>query len=237
MNLEGGAWWYAHVVELPGCFSRGVSRAEALGALPGAVDARLSWLGKRGLTCPGGGGFTVIEEQVGVAELGESGGAVALFLSDLEPVDALFIAEAKRLMTLSRGELLGLVSGLDEDALDAEPILGKRSLRRDLNHVVNAEEWYVSRLGHRYQEVYERGLRAAVGRGRLFPVARLEATRPHMVAALEAALADGKQGPFTRGRYTRHPKERWTLRKVLRRFLEHEREHIGTMERTLKAIK
>jgi hypothetical protein len=32
---------------------------------------------------------------------------------------------------------------------------------------VNAEEWYVSRLGRAYQKVYEGGLRGEVGRRRL----------------------------------------------------------------------
>jgi hypothetical protein len=39
--------------------------------------------------------------------------------------------------------------------------------------------------------------------------------------------------PFVRKAYTKYPAEAWTLRKVLRRFLSHEREHIWTMERTL----
>lgn len=233
--MEGGAWWYAHVVELPGCFSRGASRGEALGALPGEVDARLRWLGERGVEHPGRSELVVVEEECGVPELGESGGAVALFLTDLEPVGGGFLRSAEELMARSREELLGAVGGLSDEALDATPIPGKRSIRRDISHIVNAEEWYVSRLGARYQGVYEAGLREEVGRRRLTPVERLRVTRPHMVAALEAALAEGRQGPFTRGRYTRYKWERWTLRKVLRRFLEHEREHLRTINRTLDA--
>ncbi len=237
VNLEGGTWWYAHVVELPGCFSRGGSRGEALGSLPGAVEGRLAWLGERGLACPACSGFTVVEERGGIPGLGESGGAVALFRTDLTPVDGETLGEAVRLMTLSRGELLGVVGGLTGEELDAEPIPGKRTVRRDISHVVNAEEWYVSRLGPRYQRVYEEGLRAIRGRRRLSAVERLGATRLPMIAALEAALAEGRQGPFTRRRYTRHPEEAWTLRKVLRRFLEHEREHFETIGRTLWALR
>jgi len=236
VNLEGGAWWYAHVVELPGCFSRGASRGEALGGLPGAVEGRLGWLGGRGLVCPVCSGFTVVEERGGIPGLGESGGAVALFGSDLAPVDEASFRQAVGLMSLSREELLGVVGGLNEADLDAEPVPGKRTVRRDISHIVNAEEWYVSRLGRRYQWVYEGGLREAVGRRRLSAVERLSVTRPPMIAALEAALGEGRQGPFVRRAYTRHPEELWTLRKVLRRFLEHEREHLGTINRTLGAL-
>lgn len=236
VNLEGGTWWYAHVVELPGCFSRGASRGEALGSLPGAVEGRLGWLRYRGLACPACSGFSVVEERGGIPGLGESGGTVALFQTDLATVDAATLGEAVRLMTLSRGELLGVVGGLTEDELDAEPVPGKRTVRRDISHIVNAEEWYVSRLGPRYQRVYEEGLRAIRGRRRLSAVERLGATRLPMIAALEAALAESRQGPFTRRRYARHPEEVWTLGKVLRRFLEHEGEHLGTINKTLGAL-
>ena len=236
VNLEGGAWWYAHVVELPGCFSRGASRGEALGGLPGAVEGRLGWLGGRGLVCPVCSGFTVVEERGGIPGLGESGGAVALFGSDLAPVDEASFRQAVGLMSLSREELLGVVGGLNEADLDAEPVPGKRTVRRDISHIVNAEEWYISRLGRRYQGVYEGGLRGAVGRRRLSAVERLSVTRPPMIDALGAALGEGRQGPFVRRAYTRLPEELWTLRKVLRRFLEHEMEHLGTINRTLGAL-
>lgn len=68
------------------------------------------------------------------------------------------------------------------------------------------------------------------GASRLSVVERLRLTRGAMISALEAALRNGHQGPFTRRAYTCYPEEQWTLRKVLRRFLEHEREHLGTIK-------
>ncbi len=237
MNLEGGKWWYGHVVELPGCFTRGASREEVLVALPDTVEMRLRWLISRGIPCRRLEGFEVVEEQGGIPELGESGGAVALFESDLVRVDRNALNETAHLMALSREELLARVIPLGKDLLNAELIHGKRTVQQDISHIVNAEEWYVSRLGRRYQRVYEEGLRGEVGRLRLSAVERLSLTRPHMVVALETALAEDRQGPFARKAYTRYPEELWTLRKVLRRFLEHEREHFGTIERTLNALR
>lgn len=236
MNVEGGLWWYAHVIELPGCFSRGASRGEALGSLLREVEVRIAWVRERGLVCPERSVLTVVEEQEDISELGESGGATAIFRSDLVPINGIALGEALQLMKLSREELLGIVGWLGREVLDAEPIPGKRSIRRDIDHIVNSEEWYVSRLGRRYQIVYEGELRKAMGMKRLSSVERLRATRLAMMIALEAALRDGRQGPFTRRAYTKYPDERWTLRKVLRRFLEHEREHLGTINRTLSAL-
>jgi len=57
-----------------------------------------------------------------------------------------------------------------------------------------------------------------------------------MIIALNTTFEEGRQGPFKRRAYTKHPEELWTLRKVLRRFLEHEKEHLGTIQIILEAI-
>jgi uncharacterized damage-inducible protein DinB len=218
------------VVELPGCFSRGVSRGEVLSILDDVVEERQSWLMARELTYPHLSGFKVIEEQHDIPELGESSGAVALFKSDKAPIDEVNFGDAVRLMQFSREEVLSIVEKLTEEKLDACPIPGKRTVRLNITHIVDAEEWYISRLGPKYQRVYEDNLRTMKGASRLSVVERLRLTRGAMISALEAALRNGHQGPFTRRAYTCYPEEQWTLRKVLRRFLEHEREHLGTIK-------
>jgi predicted RNase H-like HicB family nuclease len=236
VNLEGGHWWYAHIVELPGCFTRGASREEVVSLLQSAVEERIRWLRERGFDYPMLSGFKVIEEQHDIPELGESGGVVALFKSDMEPLDESATSEAIKLMTFHRKELLETVGELTKDELDIISILGKRNVRQDICHIINAEEWYVSRLGLRYQKIYEENLRKVTGSRRLAAVERLQLTRPAMITALELALTNGHQGPFKRRAYTDHPEELWTLRKVFRRFLEHEREHLGTIRVVLDAM-
>ena len=54
---------------------------------------------------------------------------------------------------------------------------------------------------------------------------RLSTVRQACITTLEE-LISVKTGVFTRAEYTNYPDERWTPKKVLRRFLEHEREHI-----------
>jgi len=218
------------VVKLPECFSRGASRSDVLSLLDDVVEGRLAWIMARGLDYPRLSGFKVIEEQHDVPELGESGGAVALFKSDQTPIDEANLGDAVRLMQFSRDEVLSAVEQLTEEELDACPIPKKRTVRLDITHIVNAEEWYISRLGPKYQRVYEDNLGTIKEASRLSAVDRLRLTRGAMIPALEAALRDGRQEPFTRRAYTRYPEEQWTLRKVLRRFLEHEREHLGTIK-------
>jgi uncharacterized damage-inducible protein DinB len=221
------------VVELLGCFSRGASRGEVLFFLDDIVEGRLAWLEARGLNHPHFSGFKVIEEQHDIPELGESGGAVALFKSDGAQIDEANLRDAVRLMQFSREEVLSAVEQLTEEKLDACPIPKKRTVRQDITHIVNAEEWYISRLGPKYQKVYEDNLSTIKGISKSSAVERLRLTRGAIIPTLEAALRDGRQGPFTRSAYTRYPEEQWTLRKVLRRFLEHEREHLGTIKTVL----
>ncbi len=239
VNLEWGErWWYAHVAELPGCFTRGESRKEVLEALPRAIPRHLGFLEARGrASAAGTTEFDVVEEVEGVPELGEAGGAVALFSSDFGPVDGEEFRGFLDLMGWNREELMALVGHLQDDAMNARPFPDKWTIGETLRHVANAEEWYVSRLGVDIQGVYEGFIECVRPEGRRLPVLEhLDLTRKGAVHALETAFNRGVPGVFTRAEYAGHPEERWTFRKVLRRFVEHEREHIGTMSRVVGAL-
>lgn len=234
VNLEHGErWWYAHVVELPGCFTRGESRDEVLDALPGAIVSHLAFLEARGHppeveTVE----IRVAEEIDGIPELGETGGAVALFASDERPVGDEEFGFHLDLMRWNREALLDLVNPLSEEDRTAKPIPDKWTINETLRHVANAEEWYISRLGLETQREYESFISGIGPTDRRQTVLeRLDQTRRGVVHALEQVFARGVQGIFARAAYTRHPEERWTFRKVLRRFVEHELEHIGTIMR------
>jgi predicted RNase H-like HicB family nuclease/uncharacterized damage-inducible protein DinB len=239
VNLEHGErWWYAHVAELPGCFTRGETREEVLEALPDAIAHHVTFLEVRSHpVSQKTREFRVVEEAHGIPELGEAGGAVALFASDEEPVGEREFKLFLDLMRWNREELLGIVEPLSENERNARPLSDKWTIEETLRHVANAEEWYVSRLGAEIQEECEgfvRGINPEERWGSILE--RLEATRQGGVHALEYAFGRGVEGVFTRAAYTQHSEERWTFRKVLRRFVEHEREHIGTIERVVGAL-
>jgi uncharacterized damage-inducible protein DinB len=56
---------------------------------------------------------------------------------------------------------------------------------------------------------------------------RLVAVREMAVRRLAVLTPEERRATFTRAEYTDHPNEEWTGRKVLRRFVEHEREHLA----------
>ncbi len=239
VNIEHGErWWYAHVAELPGCFTRGETRDEVLGALPETIKRYIAFLEARGKpTGARAAEFRVVEEIQEIPELGERGGAVALFATDQEPVDREELQCFLDLMRWNREELLGNVEPLSENDKDARPFPDKWTINETLKHIANAEEWYVSRLGAKYQKEYEGFVRGLRPKGRRPSILeRLGTVRLGATHALEYAFASGVQGVFKRTAYTRHPEEQWTFRKVMRRFVEHEREHIGTINRVIDAL-
>jgi len=238
INLEHGErWWYAHVAEFVGCFTRGETREAVLSKLPETIKHYADRL-REGEMLVDVSDLRVLEEVDNVPMLGEAGGATALFKTDLKHVSEQELRAFFALMSLNREELLNLVSLLSEKQMAIEAIPGKWSIKQTLNHVINAEEWYISRLGVKYQRVYEACLREKrVPRTKHTPIERLKLIRPCIIKSLEAAYQDGLDAPFKRRAYTQYPGELWTLRKVFRRFIEHEVEHINTINKTLEALK
>ena len=219
-----------HVPDLPGCMVRAPSRDEALQRLPQAIHEYHVWLRRHGELAASE------EEPVEIEVSGEStgfgpfdpGDAAALLPPDCEPLVQEEMERCFRLMDHSRADLLSLVRDLPDDVLDWQPDPHSFSIRRLLRHIGNAEEWYVSRL------VSPETLPPDWERDQDLPIlAFLEMERRTAVARLRRLTEEERSGTFFPGHWTRHPDEPWTARKVLRRFLEHEREHTQQVRDTI----
>jgi len=224
----------AHVLDLPGCFARGQSRMEALQALPGAIQEYYAWLRRHGELPPSGGerfGVKVAGESKGCAPF-EPGDAAALFPPERKPITLEEMEYYFRLMSHARTDLLAIVRNLPSDVLDWQSDAGSLSIRKLLRHVGNAEKWYVSRV------VPLEGLPAEWEDDEEMPVLEyLEMVRRTAIARLRQLNENERSSVFHPAYWTRHPEEAWTARKVLRRFLEHEREHTAQAVEILKALR
>jgi predicted RNase H-like HicB family nuclease/uncharacterized damage-inducible protein DinB len=222
----------AHVPDLPGCVVRAPARGEALHRLPDAIRDYHTWLRRHDESAP------EAEEAIEVEVAGESSGfgpfdpgdAAALFPPDKELVTAEEMEHHFHLMAHSRADLLVLVQGLSDNLLDWQPESGSFSIRRLLRHVGNAEEWYVSRLVPPATLPLE-----WEGDEGLVIFEFLEMERRTAVARLQQLTEEERARVFYPTRWTNHPDEAWTARKVLRRFLEHEREHTTQIQEILAA--
>jgi uncharacterized damage-inducible protein DinB/predicted RNase H-like HicB family nuclease len=212
----------AHVPELPGCFARASSHDSALDLTPAAIRIYYTWLRRHGELAP------PEEMPVGIKVAGEVGGvgpfdpgcAAALFPPDQGEITPGEMAYCFRLMVHSRIDLLTLVHALPDQVLDWQPSSDEFGVRSLLRHVGNAEEWYVSRI------VPPETLPSEWEHDEDLPVFEfLEIERRTALERLQQLTRTERTKVFYPTRWTDHPEEPWTARKVLRRFLEHEREH------------
>jgi predicted RNase H-like HicB family nuclease/uncharacterized damage-inducible protein DinB len=230
----------AHVPDLPGCAMRAATCDEALHRLPEAIHDYHAWLRRHGEPAPATHEPIEIEvagESTGVGPF-DPGNAAALLAPDREPLSLDETERYFRLMAHARADLLALVhapstgSGpsLPDDLLDWQAGPQSWSIRRVLRHVGNAEEWYVSRLvpAETLPAEWEDDDRLSI-----FEFLAME--RRTAVNRLRQLTAEERAGVFYPTNWTEHPDEAWTARKVMRRFLEHEREHTAQARDILDA--
>jgi len=226
----------AHVRELPGCFVWDRTKKKTLDNVPEAVKGYLSFLKKNGEKslsefgsvgkAPGKIDFEIMETQKGTCPV-VSGSKAALFSYDLLPPAKAFINQCIRWMGYNRKELLKRVGKLSDEILDWKPEKNVRSIRETLNHIANCDLWYLSRLKD-FKELYAV---PEYPQEKIFD--KLKKNREVAVRILKKLSAEDRDKINIPRKWAKYKDEKWTAGKMLRRFLEHEREHIGTIEKTL----
>jgi predicted RNase H-like HicB family nuclease len=214
-NMEGRAMAWA--LEAPGCFAYGADGQEALANLPAAIERYLAWCARHGSPQA----FTQPEAQIAAEEtfenttideafeLSSEGYEVdAWFRHDWKPLKAEDVAGGLQRLAWSRADLLAVVEGLGPEALAATRPGERWSIAGILKHVGGAEWWYLHQLGQAFpQEQLPKE-----------PFERLRVVRAHLVEVLPtlvgSRLVVGVEGEF------------WSPRKVLRRAVWHELDHV-----------
>jgi hypothetical protein len=131
----------------------------------------------------------------------------AWFQHDWKPLEEGEIERGLKLLSWSREDLLESVRDLPHEVLDRSYPGEKATIAGILRHVGGAEWWYLSRLG-------------LVSPQECFPeeyTARLEKSRARLIEVLPS-LAESTQVIGIEGEF-------WSLRKLLRRAVWHERDH------------
>ncbi len=214
-NMEGRAMAWA--LEAPGCFAYGADGEEALANLPAAIQRYLEWCARHGDPQS----FTPAEAEIAVEEtfentiidqnfeLSREGYEVdAWFRHDWKPLTAEEVAGGLQRLAWSRTDLLAVVEGLSLEALAATRPGERWSIAGILKHVGGAEWWYMHRLGLAFPQ--ERVPKE--------PFERLRLVRAHLVEVLPTLVGSrhvvGADGEF------------WSPRKLLRRAVWHELDHV-----------
>ncbi len=224
LEIENGGRTLAWALDFPGCFTGGAAAAEALGRMPQAFikyqdwiarHTRASWVeGIVNIDVRLSETFDVYQVDPETLQTANQGIEInAWFRHDWQPLSLLEVERGLQLLKWSRADLWEAVQTVPPERMDLR-LPGQRwSIREVLAHVANAEEWYLDRLG----------LASALEEAptSLAPHAweRLEAVRGALAVALPS-LVGSRQVLGVAGEF-------WSPRKLLRRALWHELDHIG----------
>lgn len=225
---QGTNRWYGRFIELPGTIAWAETNQVLSEELKAELEYHLNWLQTHNEELPffGKVHIAVAEEVHNIRELGESGGEVAFFESDNKGVTQKEMNYLVRLMGYNRKDLLELVISMSPEQLIYNPPGKSRTVTDILHHVCNAEEFYTSRLGKEADYLYEDNAGMLPQEIDELPIfERLKVVRKACVRTLEVLIPQREDTIFTRSEYTNYPHEMWSAYKVMRRFLEHEREH------------
>jgi hypothetical protein len=210
----------AHVAQLPGCFALGRDEAETLGLLPERVERHRAWRESHGLPRVGDdeSPFVVRQSVVGPRPW-TINGAGALFSLDRRLLTDPELDQHLRLLACARADLLRAARAIPRGAFD-EPAPGqRRTVRETLLHLTQTEVWLMSRLGRRIDVVEPD------------PVRRLVDVRSRTLEHLARYdRADRDLIFIPTDQQSDDPEEMWSLRKFLRRLIEHELEHLEELE-------
>lgn len=203
-------------LDCPGAFARGAGREEAMAKLPADVEAFCRWAGWDAPT----GSVDIAEEKYQPDMKVEDADSDMLFASERQPMTVEEYALLRELVLKSAQDLDRLYASIpDKDA----PLGDARrtfygeypdTARKMFCHTNRVTAYYVGELGAEIDNLpgcYE--------------------NRINGLAAIER-IPGFLNLPVIEGSYD----EEWSLRKVLRRFLWHDRIHARAMYRRAKAI-
>lgn len=208
-----------HVLDDPGCMVKGLTPEDAIQRLSRGVESYMMWRRSHGFSVPDDEyRFVLAEEQTGGPFHPRN--RAAFFNADEQIVSDSERETWLTMMAANRKDLLLVLESLSSEDLDLYIESSDWSIRDIVRHIASAERFYITRLfpkGHiprskPSKDIYQ----------------RIHIMRENCVRILRDLTAEELTKKVLKG------KEYWTARKVFRRFLEHEREHMGQILRIIQ---
>lgn len=213
-----------HVLDLLGCVAVGGTTEQALEATPEAIRLYRRFLLRHGEVVDTEADIeTRIAEHITEGQWLGNGSPYLMFAPDYEPVSDEEIDIFMRRFEGLRQELTSWAMGQSDEELNAAPEAGGRTAKTILLHVLGATGGYLAAaLGGApgFSRIY--GL---AERGELSPVDALQESGRMAVGRVRATTTEERDAVIER------PKDTRTLRKAIRRMLEHDWEHLAELSR------
>ncbi len=213
-----------HVPELLGCVAVGPTTDETLAATPDAIRAYLRFMQRHGEALDPNAPFTTnVAQHITEGDWLGNGSPYLVFATDLEPVGAEELETHLRRFHAIREALASWAESQSDAQLDATPEVKGRTGRAILLHALGATGAYVA---------------AAVGNTSGFShmhtlAERGEVALPDALRQTESMVAERfrETTPEERAAVIDKGKTIRTVRKALRRTLEHDWEHLVELSR------
>ena len=203
-----GSYWLAHVPVLRGCIASGTTRDEAIANARRAFRAYLELLDARGVSIEHWKDLD--PDSFEVRDLP----ADRVVPEDVGRMEEHELRDFLHQFEASRAALLSLVREISAEELERKPSDTMWSVREALEHVMLTEASLLSRLEKWPADPYNT----------LQAVHRLAFQRFTIMEPPDTDLDHVVLG------------RRWTTRKVMRRILEHEFEHLGHIKEIVAAL-
>jgi DinB superfamily len=225
-NHNEGTRSIVWALEHPGCWAYGKDADAALAAMPAAIRAYSNWISQHepawlrtqniDINVDDVWNNYFVNDKFERASASENAYAVeSWFQYDWKPLSGEEIERALKLLAWSRADLLKTIDGVSDERLDQTYPGEKWTINGILRHIGGAEWWYMERLGRAFPE----------SKLPKPTMERLEKTRKAFLELLPK-LEGVKQVVGLEG-------ELWSPRKVLRRTLWHERDHVEHIHKLL----
>jgi uncharacterized damage-inducible protein DinB len=213
----------AYFRELPGCYCSAPTYEALLNIIPTSIADYLKWVKANDIT--------VLDEFDGQVEVvikerlaAKDGNIGPLFEADLAPPDETEIDKALNVAATARAALLELY----EQASPAQQMHrlspDSWSLAEHMQHLLESEAWYVSRLSEHPSEPAS-------------DIAPTDLAMKFFDNAMDYELTLRALTPEQLQRVYTHNGAQWTAAKVLRRMTKHLREHYPWMDEIVKNLK
>lgn len=200
-------YWLASIPAVMGCNASGKTREEAIANARRAFRAYLELLDARGVSVEHWKGL-----DPGAFPVAEADGP--LFPEDQRPIEEHDLRDFLHVFEAQHAALIALASTLSADELERAPNPDTWSVREALEHMMNTQTSLLSRLEKWPDDPFN-------------TLGSLHRVVYQRFTAMEPADTTGVK--VIRGRP-------WTVRRVMRRILEHEWEHFGQVQEIIAAL-
>ncbi|MHA1154604.1 MAG: hypothetical protein ACTSQK_00715 [Candidatus Heimdallarchaeota archaeon] len=239
INLEeGNGLFYAHAEEFIGCCGRAPTKDAAIDALLQDVKKYSEWLLSKDFTneymikakdfLAGINEMQIVEEITNVAQQDVLTGKSALFKSDHKVIseeDFEFYLEVIKSLP---EELMRIVFQYSNEQREQEVLEGKPTINQALTKIYTTQFSYISRFGEEIEKKFLEVINLT--RDELESLSlyeRIFKVQLGAIALLRSYYSNHADDKFTSENLPEYPKEHWTIKKIIRRFIEHERECIN----------